>query len=609
MSVIAELADGRKLEFPDGTDPAVVQATVKKIISGNATAPARPSKQENIIDRAISGALSRSPRLTNALESTIGQGSTAGRVIQGAADMPVGLLQLGMNLTGHGDKINPEIAAINRRTEALRGPDAGFDWARFAGNFASPASWMAAAKVPVAATTAGKMAQGAATGAAFGAAAPVTTEGDYAGEKAAQIGAGAAVGGVLPPLAQGVTKGASIVRNVIDPLLPGGTARSAVRLANTAAGDRRDAVIAAMTGARSGVPGSTPTAGQAAVPAGSAEFSALQKAAQTYAPSEYAAIDAAQQGARKTAMQTVGGTPQTLEAAVASRGAQAGRDYGAAYGQAIKADPELARLAKNPFVAQALPDAQRLAAAEGINPKTDLTRFLHFVKLSLDKQIAKTGDTALSNTERRAAGDAKDALVAWIAKKNPAYDAARANFAAASAPINEMQLGQFLENKLTAPLGTSERAASFAQAVRDAPGTIRRATTGSQRYENLSDILTPQQMKVVNAITGELQRDVKLNDLAKRGAPEINRMIGETIPQLPPTGAFQPMISAARSWVNKALSGATDETMRELAKQMQNPQALATAMQAATPAQRQKIIEAIVKYQGIPQGAILADTQ
>src|SRR3990167_3525333 len=29
--IYAELADGRKLEFPDGTDPTVIQNTVKKI--------------------------------------------------------------------------------------------------------------------------------------------------------------------------------------------------------------------------------------------------------------------------------------------------------------------------------------------------------------------------------------------------------------------------------------------------------------------------------------------------------------------------------------------------------------------------------------------------
>ena len=42
MSVTAELSDGRRLEFPDGTDPAVVQATVKKIVTGAAPTPEHP---------------------------------------------------------------------------------------------------------------------------------------------------------------------------------------------------------------------------------------------------------------------------------------------------------------------------------------------------------------------------------------------------------------------------------------------------------------------------------------------------------------------------------------------------------------------------------------
>ena len=33
MAIYAELADGRVLEFPDGTDPAVVQRTVKNLIA------------------------------------------------------------------------------------------------------------------------------------------------------------------------------------------------------------------------------------------------------------------------------------------------------------------------------------------------------------------------------------------------------------------------------------------------------------------------------------------------------------------------------------------------------------------------------------------------
>lgn len=43
MSITAELADGTTLEFPDGTDPAVIQATVKKRMGMAAAAPAQES--------------------------------------------------------------------------------------------------------------------------------------------------------------------------------------------------------------------------------------------------------------------------------------------------------------------------------------------------------------------------------------------------------------------------------------------------------------------------------------------------------------------------------------------------------------------------------------
>jgi hypothetical protein len=38
MAIEAELADGRILEFPDGTDPLVIQATIKRMIAGGKAA-------------------------------------------------------------------------------------------------------------------------------------------------------------------------------------------------------------------------------------------------------------------------------------------------------------------------------------------------------------------------------------------------------------------------------------------------------------------------------------------------------------------------------------------------------------------------------------------
>lgn len=43
MAIEAQLADGRVLEFPDDTDPAVIQATVKKMVQAGQPAPAAPT--------------------------------------------------------------------------------------------------------------------------------------------------------------------------------------------------------------------------------------------------------------------------------------------------------------------------------------------------------------------------------------------------------------------------------------------------------------------------------------------------------------------------------------------------------------------------------------
>ena len=59
MTVEAELADGRILEFPDGTDPAVIQATVKKVLGASAkpTASERGTAALGGVNRGISGLL------------------------------------------------------------------------------------------------------------------------------------------------------------------------------------------------------------------------------------------------------------------------------------------------------------------------------------------------------------------------------------------------------------------------------------------------------------------------------------------------------------------------------------------------------------------------
>lgn len=83
--------------------------------------------------------------------------------------------------------------------------DPGFDGWRFTGNIASPVNLAAAAKIPQAASLAGRMAIGAAYGGGTAALAPVT-QGDFASEKAKQIAFGAIGGGVMPAVTGAVSR-------------------------------------------------------------------------------------------------------------------------------------------------------------------------------------------------------------------------------------------------------------------------------------------------------------------------------------------------------------------------------------------------------------------
>lgn len=79
MAITAQLEDGRLLEFPDGTDPSIVQSTVKRLLSESAT-PAAPAEG---IGAALKGGFKRfGSGLETALESIIDPQQAAERGLE-----------------------------------------------------------------------------------------------------------------------------------------------------------------------------------------------------------------------------------------------------------------------------------------------------------------------------------------------------------------------------------------------------------------------------------------------------------------------------------------------------------------------------------------------
>jgi len=349
-----------------------------------------------------------------------------------------------------------------------------------------------------------------------------------------------------------------------------------------AAEGRAPELIAQLRAPSEIVPGSVPTAAQQASPLGLTKFSAMGEAGAKALPSENLIRAGDNEAARLASLRTVGGTPNDITAAKTARRTATDPLYAAAEAQKFRADPKLMVLADDPYIKQAMPDAARLSASQGVTFDSNPTRYIHNVKISLDKMLTKTGETALASTERAQVAKVKTQLVNWLESKVPEYGAARTTFAEKSKPINQMEVGQYLEGKLTAPLeGGAERAGAFATAVKDAPGTLKRATTGEARFKELTDVLTPEQAGVVNAIRDDLNRVQTTKTQAQKGASAAPR-ISQLASQIGDAPAVLNRVVTIANTIFNRLQGQIDRKLAfEIATEMLDPQAAATAVEKA----------------------------
>lgn len=435
------------------------------------------------------------------------------------------------------------------------------------------------------------VASGGATGGVLGG---LSDEGD-AGSGAAW---GFGLGAVLPPALSGVARAGRSVLDYIKP--PPGV------IGNMAAGDKAPDVIAAMRRNTSNVPGYRPTAGQAAVPANSAEFSALQREVESLAPSRYSGpqgVRGQQEAAHRAAAQSVGKTPAELESAIAQRKATSSANYEEAFSEVVKRDKDLRELWKNPYFKDEVGEAWKLLRSDDLKLKGNLTQFLHHVKEGLDARLQAANNPnapAISNATKKAIVKTKAKLLEWLEARNPAYETARLEHIELSKPINQMKLGQEVERAMVAPASGAERPGVFANAVQKAETTVSKST-GRPRIEDV----TPQQRSIFDAILGDLKNDAQFRSLAQAGAKNLESRIGA--PEVPPTGMFQPMLSAARGWINRALGAGRENALRRLAPIMDDPQKMAQLMEAATPQQRQQI-RSLMAERGT-RGAIYLNAQ
>lgn len=310
----------------------------------------------------------------------------------------------------------------------------------------------------------------------------------------------------------------------------------------------------------------------------------------TTAPGRAGAVREAQKASRSSRMGAI--TPD-LQTAEAMRATAAGPLYAAA------TQPTTA--------VTTAPLVQNIDAIMAANPgNTKLVSALNQVKSGLEASTtAEQVSSVLDNLKDLIA--TKDnkfitknllSVKGDIEKALPGYQRAQQVFAATSGPVNQAKVLGAMQDVLQAPLGVGERAGPFMTAMGRGEQALLKKATGEPRYTELSQVLTPGQMKVVGEVQSELLRDAKVASQTAEGAKAMQLILeaNKSKFQLPD---FMSVKVTLTNQMLKLMEGKLNkDTMAALEKGFQSGTSFADLMKKVPASERIDVLRALGQAKG-----------
>lgn len=286
------------------------------------------------------------------------------------------------------------------------------------------------------------------------------------------------------------------------------------------------------------VPGVRPTFAQATADVGLPRVAAVGEQAAKKLPTEALALKDVQEAGRVGQLTSIERTPEARARAERVRERRSEPLYRRAEGagNVVNVVPTLTfiddTIRKNPGNQPLLTEMRRIRKGL-VEPGLDPQGNPILVPRTNAKEVASTIDglkSAIAKEDNKfikgELTQIKDDLTAAI----PSMKEAQTAFKKGSRPINQMDVGKYLREKLEAPVPEGgQRASVFAGAVREAPRTIKQALKGGPTYEKLTDILSPAQKANVDRVLMDLSRDQRVKELAQMGreaAPDLAKPAG-----------------------------------------------------------------------------------
>jgi len=354
---------------------------------------------------------------------------------------------------------------------------------------------------------------------------------------------GGGIGGPIGLLAGRVLgAGYQAAKAFVQPLFNSGQETIASRALQSFAGGPQASqeAGAALANPPSVLPGVKPTTAELANNAGIAQFERTLKNNPEYV-NALTQRNQANRAAMTSALDNIAGSPIKYEQTAGLRNDFSRPLYEQAADVRVEPDAQLLSLLNRPSVKAAWNRASQLASEKGdslvssvvdplqpTNPeKLQLTgKALQYLKMGLNDMISSGPQQGIGSHELGALKGTLSSLNDWIGNNVPALRQADTMYRWASGPLNEMDVGTALRNKLVPALGdfgnnTRLSSASYANALRNGDD-LAAAATGMPNA-TLAGTLRPDQLTTVNQVAEQLAR--------RANADELGRAVGSNTGQ------------------------------------------------------------------------------
>jgi hypothetical protein len=192
---------------------------------------------------------------------------------------------------------------------------------------------------------------------------------------------------------------------------------------------------------------------------------------------------------------------------------------------------------------------------------------MHYIRRALSDIAYGSPAANIGRDTQIAARSLLDDYTKMFEAKVPPYAEGRRIYSEMSAPVNQAQVLKEMASVLAKP-GGGERVGPFLNVLgRGEEAMLKRAGgKGAPRYEALSEVLTPEQLKTVRGVADQLSAEASIGKQISAGQELATKLLKDELPNYRLPNIFNVIATTANKVLDTLGVKVGEKTIKELAK-------------------------------------------